>query len=162
MADPLNITLPPDIEIKVCKFLHLLSPRKISQYWFMFLNHCIFKATSLTSLTAFWCCSRHFCLATARSQSFCHWLISWLSSGVCGSRCSRGIGAAGCILRVLRLSAWHNNNMVVNSGGQWFDIFICLICFHTSEWTFARRNLFWDTLVSAGLCGSFYIRELFI
>lgn len=36
------------------------------------------------------------------------------------------------------------------------------MCYHTSEWSFARRNLFWGTLVPAGLCGSFYIRKLFI
>lgn len=39
---------------------------------------------------------------------------------------------------------------------------LILIGFHTSERPFARRNLFRDTFVPAGFCGSFYVRKLFI
>lgn len=47
MADPLNIALPPNIKVKVCKFFHLYPPQKsFFQYLFSKLspNDCIFTS----------------------------------------------------------------------------------------------------------------------
>lgn len=106
------------------------------QYWY------ILKST-LTSLSACWCCSRCFCLATARSQSFCHWLTSWLSSGVWGSRCSRGTGTAGCSLRVLLLSGWTNMEFRKSARATNF-------CF-THQWHYYNNDFYFALFSYGGL-----------
>lgn len=143
--------------------------------------HCksdITKVT-ITSLSICWCCSSRVCLATARSQSFCHWLTSWQSCGVWGSRCSRGTGTTGCILRVLLLSGWRNrgklNNIcfMINKETSLRPLVLiltysCVGTMWNTRWLtckrpLARRHmLFGNALEFAALCGLFNLWKLFI